>query len=271
MKQTGAGENFVRYILGDLTIVALRDGYVDMPPSRLRQKGNQPFDKLPPQVELVDGQLRLSVNAFLVIDGDRHILIDAGAGNAWDPTMGLLPQALGEAGVALADIDTFALTHTHLDHVAGLVANDGADLLPNLQQLLVPVQEVPHFKGSARLANLHDRVQGFADGHAVSDSVVSVHAPGHEVGHSGFMVTTSAGRIFVWGDIVHVPSIQFDHPVLAWELDGNQDEARATRMRMLALAAGPNTYVAGSHLDFPGVGKVMKSGGSFRYLPFDKL
>lgn len=271
MKKTAAGANFVRYALGDLTIVALRDGYVDMPPSRLRQQGNRPFEKLPPQVTLVDGKLRLSVNAFLIIDGKRRILVDAGAGNAWDPTMGLLPRALEEAGVDVASIDTFALTHTHLDHVAGLVADDGSDLLPNLQYLWVPEQEVPHFKGSARLASLHSRVQGFADGHAVSDNVVSVHAPGHEVGHSGFMVSSTAGKLLIWGDIVHVPSIQFDHPALTWEFDGNQDQARETRMRMLALAAAPDTYVAGAHLDFPGVGKVMKSGGSFRYLSFDAL
>jgi hypothetical protein len=33
-------------------------------------------------VKLVDGNLRLSVNAFLIIEGDELILIDAGAANA---------------------------------------------------------------------------------------------------------------------------------------------------------------------------------------------
>lgn len=270
LKLAGAGENFARYTLGDITIVALRDGYVDMPPSRLRQESEQAFEKLPAQVALVDGQLRLSVNAFLVIDGKRHILIDAGAGNAWHPTMGLLPRALAEAGIDAGQIDTVAFTHTHLDHVAGLVADDGSDALPNAREIWVPIQEIPHFKGSARLARYHDRVQGFEDGYALTPNIVSVHAPGHEVGHSGFLVTTTAGKLLIWGDIVHVPSIQFDHPALTWEFDGNQAEARSTRMRMLARAAAPDTYVAGSHLDFPGVGKVLKAGGSFRFLPFQR-
>ncbi len=271
LKKTGAGENYVRYALGDLTILALRDGYVDMPPSRLRQPGNQPFGEVPPQVDLVEGKLRLSVNAYLIIDGDRHILIDTGAGNAWDPTMGLLPRALAEAGIDPGQIDTVALTHTHLDHFAGLVANDGSDAFPAMQQLLVPIQEIPHFKGSARMKNLHARAQGFEDGHAVSERVTAVHAPGHEVGHSGFMVQGVDARLLIWGDIVHVPSLQFDFPAVTWELDGDQDQARATRRRIFALAAAPDTYVAGAHLDFPGVGKVMKSGGSFRYLDFDSL
>lgn len=271
LKKTDSGENFVRYTLGDITILALRDGYVDMPTSRLRQVGNLPFETLPPQVDLVDGKLRLSVNAYLVIDGKRRILIDTGAGNAWDPTMGLLPQALAEAGFDPKDIDTVALTHTHLDHFAGLVANDGSDAFPNLQHLLVPTQEIPHFKGSARMRNLHDRAQGFEDGHAVSERVTAVHAPGHEVGHSGFLVTGSEGKVLIWGDIVHVPSLQFDFPAVSWELDGDQDLARATRRRIFALSAAPDTYVAGAHLDFPGVGKVLRSGGSFRYLTFDAL
>jgi hypothetical protein len=39
-----------------------------MPPSRLRQSRDRPFGSdLPAQVELVEGKLRLSVNAFLVM------------------------------------------------------------------------------------------------------------------------------------------------------------------------------------------------------------
>ena len=56
-----------------LTIVALRDGFVDMPPSRLRQPDDRPFGAdMPPEVALVDGRLRLSVNAFLVVDHGAH-------------------------------------------------------------------------------------------------------------------------------------------------------------------------------------------------------
>ena len=54
-----------------MTVTSLRDGYVDMPVRRLRQPGDQTFgDDLPSQVPLVDGALRLSVNAFAIDDGD---------------------------------------------------------------------------------------------------------------------------------------------------------------------------------------------------------
>lgn len=88
MRRIQSEANFVRYEIGELLAVALRDGHVDMPPSRLRQQGDRPFGaELPEQVRLVDGQLRLSVNAFLVIEPGRHVLIDTGAADAWLPTM----------------------------------------------------------------------------------------------------------------------------------------------------------------------------------------
>ncbi|MEU9318312.1 hypothetical protein [Streptomyces sp. NPDC048295] len=43
-----------------------------MPTSRLRQPGDRPFTELPTQIPTVDGKLRLSVNAFLVVHGDEH-------------------------------------------------------------------------------------------------------------------------------------------------------------------------------------------------------
>src|SRR5689334_22349136 len=102
MQRTSSGDNHASYKLGALTLTSLRDGYVDMPPVRLRQPGDKPFgDDLPPQVRLVDGNLRLSVNAFALDDGADVIVIDTGASNAWHPSMGLLAQAMREANIAV--------------------------------------------------------------------------------------------------------------------------------------------------------------------------
>jgi len=38
-------------------------------------------------------------------------------------------------------------------------------------------------------------------------------------------------------------------------------------LRLLALAAEDNHFVAGAHLDSPGIGRVVRSGGSFRFEP----
>ncbi len=268
MRRIGAGTDFVRYAIGDLVVVALRDGYVDMPPTRLRQENDQPFGAdLPAQVALVEGRLRLSVNAFLVVEQGRHTLIDTGAANAWEPTMGLLLRALAEAGVARKDITTVALTHTHVDHVSGLVAADGSDAFPALDRLCVPERELGVIQESERLVRFRRKCVPFGDGFRLSDSITARGASGHEVGHTAFEVVSGGETLLIWGDIVHVPSIQFARPELAWEFDADQVQARETRKRMLGLAARPSVSIAGAHLDFPGVGKVAGDGGAFTFSP----
>ena len=52
-------------------------------------------------------------NFFLLEDGDRLTLVDAGVPTAWEP----LQAALGGIGRALEDIEAVVLTHGHFDHV----------------------------------------------------------------------------------------------------------------------------------------------------------
>jgi glyoxylase-like metal-dependent hydrolase (beta-lactamase superfamily II) len=272
MKIVDAGIDYVRYALGKIDVIALRDGYVDMPPTRLRGIGGRPFGAdLPREVELFAGKLRLSVNAFLVIDDGQHVLIDTGAANAWEPTMGSLHRALAEARVDRTDIRTVAVTHTHEDHVHGLVANDGTDAFPNLERLYVPSGEIATFDRIERLARFRSRRSPIQDGFKISPRVTAVQTHGHAPGHTAYEVTSATdATLLVWGDIVHVPSIQFARPELTWEYDADQDEARATRAHVLHRVSRPGRYVAGAHLEFPGVGRIAESGQAYVFQPIEE-
>ena len=268
MERISAGPHHATYKIGDIEFTSLRDGYVDMPVRRLRPPGDKPFgDDLPPQIPLFDGALRLSVNAFAIDDGEEITLIDAGASNAWHPTMGFLPQALSEARIAVDRIRTVAFTHTHLDHIHGLVLPDGRDGFPQLSRLLVPRPELDMFRSVARLSRFHDRAEPSDPGQRLSANIEAIAAPGHEIGHTGFRVTSGGETLLVWGDLVHVPSLQFDRPEVAWEFDADQEQARATRLRILALAADNAWCVAGAHLDSPAVGRVSRTETGFRFEP----
>jgi glyoxylase-like metal-dependent hydrolase (beta-lactamase superfamily II) len=254
--------------MGTLTMTSLRDGYVDMPPARLRQPGNRIFgDDLPQQVRLVDGNLRLSVNAFALDDGADVTLIDTGASNAWHSSMGFLPHALGEANIGVDRVRAIAFTHTHLDHIHGLILPNGDDAFPQLSRLLVPKEELDMFRAEARLQRFHERAEPFEAGQRIGANIEAIAAPGHEVGHTCFRITSEGETVLVWGDIVHVPSIQFEQPEIAWEFDADQEQARACRLRIMALAADNRYYIAGAHLDSPGVGRITRSGTSFRFHP----
>ncbi len=268
MERISAGSYHAAYKIGDMKVTSLRDGYVDMPVRRLRQPGDKPFgDDLPAQVSLVDGALRLSVNAFAVDDGREITLIDTGSSNAWHPTMGFLPQALSEAEIAVDRIRTVAFTHTHLDHIHGLVLADGGDGFPQLSRLLVPRPELDMFRAEARLKRFHDRAEPFEPGQRLGPNIETIATAGHEVGHTCFRIVSGGETLLIWGDTVHVPSLQFDRPEVAWEFDADQEQARASRLRIMGLAADNGYFVAGAHLDLPGVGGVSRTETGFRFEP----
>ncbi|TIV97115.1 MAG: MBL fold metallo-hydrolase [Mesorhizobium sp.] len=268
MRRISTGPYHTTYKVGDITVTSLRDGYVDMPVRRLRQPGDKPLgDDLPSQVPLFDGALRLSVNAFAIDEGEEITLIDTGSSNAWHPTMGFLPQALSGAKIAADRIRTVAFTHTHLDHIHGLIRPDGRDGFPQLARLFVPRAELDMFRSQARLSRFHDRAQPLDPGQRLSARIEAIATPGHEVGHTCFRVTSGGETLLAWGDLVHVPSLQFDRPEIAWEFDADQEQARATRLRILALAADNGWCVAGAHLDSPGVGRVSRTETAFRFEP----
>jgi glyoxylase-like metal-dependent hydrolase (beta-lactamase superfamily II) len=268
MERIVSGDHHASYNFGDLVLASLRDGYVDMPVTRLRKPQNAIFENdLPPRIPLVDGRLRLSVNAFAVDDGESVTLIDTGASDAWLPSMGLLPQALSEANIAAERIRTVALTHTHVDHINGLILPNDRDAFPQLLRLLVPKAELALFRAEARLERFHNRAESFEPGQRLDANIEALAAPGHEIGHTCFRVASGGEAILVWGDIVHVPSLQFERPEIAWEFDADQDQARASRLRIMALAADSGDTVAGAHLDSPGVGRVSRAGNSFRFDP----
>jgi glyoxylase-like metal-dependent hydrolase (beta-lactamase superfamily II) len=255
------GEHYTSFEFGDLVIVSLRDGYVDMPPARLRNESGEPLHPLPDAVPLVGGNLRLSVNAFLVIDGARTLLVDTGASNSWRPTMGSLLDGLREAGIDRETITDVAITHTHEDHVNGLIAPDGSDAFPELEQIFVGAGDVSTFTG--RLTRFRGRIVAVEDPLTVSERIVALPFAGHTPGHTVYDVTSSAGHLLVWGDTVHVPSLQFTKPHVTWEFDGDRTGARAARKTLLERLTCSGYFVAGAHLDSPGIGHVTRSGEGY--------
>ncbi|MCI3276840.1 MBL fold metallo-hydrolase [Streptomyces cylindrosporus] len=261
MRLTSIGRHHATFDFGDLEVISLRDGYVDMPPTRLRDENGRPLDDLPDTVPLVEGNLRLSVNAFFITDGTASLLIDTGASNAWHPTMGSLLDALDEAGVDRGDVTDVGITHNHEDHVNGLIAPDGSQAFPQLRRVWVGASDTSVFTG--RLAPIRDRVVPVTDRIDVNDRVTAVPTPGHTPGHTVYEVTSSTGRLLVWGDTVHVPSLQFAQPNVTWEFDGDQSQARKARTALLEQLTSPQHFVAGAHLDSPGVGRVNRDGDGY--------
>src|SRR6201987_2883172 len=117
-----------RYALkvGEIDAMVVSDGVLSLPGAMLGHNVDPAVRAawledmfLPPDV------LEWALNAVVVRSGGRTILIDAGMGMEFPdlPRAGRLAQRLEAAGIDLASVTDLVLTHMHMDHVGGLLAD----------------------------------------------------------------------------------------------------------------------------------------------------
>ena len=259
---TSHSNNVLSGTSGRWRVCSLSDGYLDMPADLLRDPQDNP---VPQAAEA--GALRLSVNCFaLAGPGVDGVLIDSGGGG-WTQTVGRLEQTMAEAMIVAASITVLALTHTHQDHVHGLLTPDGRVLFPNLKEILIPVAAVESFFAEAHLAQFRLLLKPVWNGDEVAAGLTAVALPGHAPGHTGYAFDTDEDRFLFFGDIVHVPALQFGNPAFSWGYDDDQPTARATRLKVFHDAAEAGIWIAGAHLGWPGIGRVVRKGEAYGYEP----
>jgi glyoxylase-like metal-dependent hydrolase (beta-lactamase superfamily II) len=227
--------------------------------------------------------LPLDVNCFLIRHGDRLMLSDAGTGHSYGPTLGKLPDNLRAIGVAPESIETILLTHLHPDHSLGLVDEAGRAVFPNAELIVHEVEaafwldRTPKPDDSERItrntkaqravtAPYRDRIRRIKDGE-VLPGISAALRPGHTPGHTNWLIQSGGERLLLWGDIVHLAKVQIARPDATLVFDVEPQTARATRERVLAMAAAERLCVAGAHLAFPGFGRVSRAGSGFGYTP----
>jgi glyoxylase-like metal-dependent hydrolase (beta-lactamase superfamily II) len=225
--------------------------------------------------------LPLDVNCFLIRHRGRLILSDAGTGSAMGPTLGKLPQNLRAMGIAPEAIDLVMLTHLHPDHSLGLIDEAGRAVFPHAELMVHTVEaafwldraaqptdseRITRNTKAQRLATApyRDRIRRIEDGE-VLPGVTAALRPGHTPGHTNWLLQSGGKRMLIWGDIVHLASVQMARPDATLVFDVEPALARASRERVFEFAAAEGLLVAGAHLPFPGVGRVERTGQGFRF------
>jgi glyoxylase-like metal-dependent hydrolase (beta-lactamase superfamily II) len=120
---------FYRLMLGDFEVTALSDGTNMLAAAKLLQGDPARIEEALKRNYLGDF-VETSHNSFLVNTGTKLVLIDAGAGSLLGPTTGYLLTNLRASGYRPEQVDEIYLTHLHVDHVGGLVA-EGERVFPN--------------------------------------------------------------------------------------------------------------------------------------------
>jgi glyoxylase-like metal-dependent hydrolase (beta-lactamase superfamily II) len=248
---------------GAWRVWSLSDGYIEMSADLLRDPHNNPV----PEAAQAGAQLHLSVNCFaLAGPGVEGILVDSGGGH-WAPTVGRLERTMAEAGIEPASITVLALTHTHQDHVYGLLAPDGRVLFPNLKAIFISEAAVEGFFAETHLSRFRPLLKSVRNGDQVAERLKTVALPGHAPGHTGYAFDAEEDHFLFFGDVVHVPALQFGNPAFSWGYDDDQRTARETRLKVFQDTAKAGTWIAGAHLGRPGIGRVVRKGEAYGYQP----
>jgi glyoxylase-like metal-dependent hydrolase (beta-lactamase superfamily II) len=275
-----------RYKIGDIEVTALLDGYLAFN-SKLFL-GSDPADvsEVLAKAGLTD-DLPTSVNAYVVNTRGRTYLVDTGTGShtSFGLTLGRLESNLQAAGIKPAQIDAVILTHVHPDHAEGLVKADGTARFTNAE-LIVNDIEYAFWTDDGALASASDDAKPFfasarrsiapyakrtrkVKAGEIAPGLSFMHMPGHTPGHSIVHVSSGREQLLLIGDILHNSVIQTARPdtAIVFDLDGKQ--AAASRRRVLDMASADKLLLSGTHVAFPGFGKVLSEGANFKFVSSD--
>ena len=276
---------YYRILVGDIEVTALNDGTFQMDVAKLLQ-GIKPqaLDKALTHAFL-KAPVEASVNGFLVNTGAKLVLIDTGAGSFFGPTLGKLATHLKAAGYQPEQVDEIYITHMHPDHIGGLVA-DGKRVFPNAI-VRAAQAEGEYWLSQAKLdAAPEDQKSGFRNAQAAMspylaagrykpfigdlELVPGVRAQGtfgHTPGHTVYIVESKGEKLLLWGDLMHVASVQFPDPSVTIAFDSDSKAAQAQRAKVFADAAAGGYLVGGAHLPFPALGHLRKEGSGYDFVP----
>lgn len=270
--------------LGEFSATALRDGTLSFPNdnkifgvghtsaevAQLLSSAGQPTDKL-----------ELSVQPLLIRTADRVMLLDTGAGANFGQSAGRLLQSMAETGFAPVTVTDIFISHSHGDHVGGLVNASGALNFPNAV-IHISAPEWTYLKGltpeaagnigianyAALIAAITPKIETFApDSDVVPGVVKAVAIRGHTPGHSGYQISARRITLMYVGDAVHHFVVSLRKPLWPIAFDGDKETAEASRSNLLSDLAKSGQLVYAVHFPFPGLGTIRRQGDGYVWVP----
>jgi glyoxylase-like metal-dependent hydrolase (beta-lactamase superfamily II) len=279
---------FYRFRLGDAEATIVSDGPLPL------GKPSDSFKGLAP--EEMNRQLRdnflpldnalLEQNVLVVNFGERLVVFDLGMGSLklFGPGTGKLVANLRAAGIDPASVDALVMSHAHIDHCGGVMADDGSRNFPNAQLYIAqadfdywtddgkvpanyPVRDVFLNHAKKNLLPNRDRIHFFKDGQEFLPGVTALSAPGHTVGHTIFMISSGGQQLCYIGDLAHHPVLLLEKPRTQFLFDTDAVQSAESRVRMLDMLAANRIALVAYHFAWPGIGHVAKFGEGFHYYP----
>jgi glyoxylase-like metal-dependent hydrolase (beta-lactamase superfamily II) len=277
-----------RYALrvGEIDVLVVSDGVLPLPAATLATNA-EPADLA---AWLDDRLLQPDVytwplNAVVVRSGGQTVLIDAGIGDAYpDFRAGQLALRMEAAGIDPASVTDVVLTHMHMDHVGGLLADGLKDRLRPEVPIHMAAAELefwasPDFsrntfggvsdvlRATAKqfMDEYRSRLRLFDSEYEVAPGVTVCRTGGHTPGHSVVRLASGGERLTFLGDAVFPD--HFDRPDWHNAFDHDPEEAVRVRVGLLRELAATREALVAAHLSFPSFGRVAIAGDVFRWIP----
>jgi glyoxylase-like metal-dependent hydrolase (beta-lactamase superfamily II) len=264
---------------GRYTLFVIEDGYYWRDPKSYYEAASEHDWRFHPHND--KGQVRLNYGCYLITDGDRTVMVDAGMGqppaSAPDGFIsGLMPEAVDALGIARDSVETVIYSHMHYDHIGGSRNSDGDPIFANARHLFHEKEwgywsKVDSDAGQATRKVIQpfaeaDRLELISADAEVLPGITAVEAFGHTPGHISVSIVSDGTRSLIGGDLSNHP-FQVEHPDWSLPVDNDPVLARKTRDRVFEEIRDQPTTFLGGHYPMPGVGNVVTDDGVRVYRP----
>lgn len=198
-----------------------------------------------------DGKVPTSMNCFLINTPEGYIMIDTGLPASKG---GKTLERLASLNISPASIKAVYLTHSHFDHIGGLL-DDKGNAVFIAAIVYISSAEMEFMKESMKDATKQltaayaNRLVTFDFGDVLPCNIMPVAAIGHTPGHTAFQL----GNLLFVGDLMHGASIQLIDPSICAAYDADRSRSVISRNRLLSYAVANSLTVLGAHVPLNGI------------------
>ena len=244
------------------------------------------YDWLVPTFVTPEGQIILAVQAFVIDNGKRRIVVDTCVGNdkqrEFPHCTDLQTAFLGDmarAGYPVESIDTVLCTHLHFDHVGWntqLVNGKWVPTFPKARYLFGRVEwdftQTLLRDNVGDIRHIHDSIRpvldaGLADlvetNHRVTDEIWLEPTPGHTPGHVSVHISSKGQEAIITGDAFHNP-VQIPEPEICSAACVDKNQSRQTRRDLIARYGDGPVRLFAVHFNSP-VGRIVRDTNNWRF------
>lgn len=275
----------IRRRVGRFEVSFLLDGYIDFPYALFTGIAPDVLEGAARALHVARPTgIRAGFTQWLIRDGRHTVLVDAGPSGSVSPTSGWLPRTLAALGVRPEQVDAVVATHLHVDHIAGLVAG-GRRVFANAE-VFADRRDVAHFtdpaaaaaapellassfRAASDLVRLYPRLQRIDGVRTIVPGVTTFDLAGHTPGQIGVRIEDGGESLLLVSDMLFHPGLHPGRPGIGILFEQDPAAAEASRARFFAEAAAEGLLLAATHMPFPGVGRIVRSGEGLAWLPAD--